>query len=93
MYYLSGPNVRSSSGQRVGTPAAAWIGFPVGMPVERHHEGVKHAGGLQPDSPIEVVEEIAFMAGRFPICVLRRWRGWETLPAFIYFGDENRNEN
>jgi hypothetical protein len=39
-----------------------WLGlvFRSARPVERHHEGVKHMGGLQPDSPIEVAEEIPF---------------------------------
>jgi hypothetical protein len=92
VYYLIGHNVRYSCGQRVGTPAAARIGFPVGMPVERLHEGVKHTRGLQPDSPIEVVEEIPFMAGRFPICITSLARMGNATGIFIFWGRKLERE-
>jgi hypothetical protein len=79
--------------QRVGTPAVAWIGFRSVCLVERHHEGVKHMGGLQPDGPIEVFGEIPFMARTVPnMGITSLARMGTATGIYIFWGRKSERE-
>jgi hypothetical protein len=71
----------------------AWMVFWSACPVERHHEGVKHTVGLQPDSPIEVVEEIPFIGRTVPnMCITSLARTGNATGIYIFWGRKSERE-